>query len=227
MLADDFDDFDGNVEPGEVGIVTDDLALATGLGIERLHDAFADGRHLRPVARVHDRRDDVAAERRTDLLEDVGERLLRLRIGVVVDLKIRAVGREAAAELGGDRRTEVTAHVRRTEDHDLRLDLLDRLDERLTIGLATEDLELLVLDEVHLVGASLEELRGERLDAIADKDRRERHAELVGELTALAEEFARNVAQFALFLFGEDPDFALATISCHINLLLSRWCDPR
>ena len=226
VLADDLHDLDRDLDAGEVRVVLHELARASGLGIERLHHTLADGRHLRPVARVDDRRDDVAAERGTDLLEDVLELLARLLIGEVVDLQVGAVGREAAAERGGDRRSEVAAHVRRAEDHDLRLALLDELDERVAVGLAAEHLELLVLDEVHRVRTRLEERLRETLDAIAHEHRAELDAELVGEFASLAEEFPRNVAQLALFLFGENPNFALATIKCHKNLL-SRWYGPR
>ena len=114
--ADDLDDLDRYLDAFQVRWMSDDLHCPFPVHlfpVPRLHYALAHRRHLRPVARVDDRGDDVAAERGTDLVEDVRERLLRLLVLEVADLQVRAVGREAAAERRGDGRREVAPHVRR------------------------------------------------------------------------------------------------------------------
>ena len=218
MAADDFEDFDGNLDAVQPRLMADDFAGPAGNFFERLHDALAHGRHLRPVAGVDDCRDDVAAERRTDLKEDVIESLLRLRVRILADLEIGAVGGEAAAQFGGHGRREVAPHVRRAKYHNLRRTFLDHGNERMAIRLTAENLESRIFDEVDLVGASFKKRLRERLDAIAHQNRCQRNAKPVRKFTSLAEEFARDVAQNSVFLFGEYPDFALGSICRHIFL---------
>ena len=100
----------------------------------------------------------------------------------------------------------------RAENHDLGLTFLDKFDESVTISLAAEDLKLRVFDEMNLVGARLEKLLGEAFDLIAHENGRELDAESIGEFTPLSEKFARNIAQFPVFLFGKNPDFAAIQI---------------
>src|SRR5574344_608897 len=211
-LANDLDDLHGDVDAGEMRVVIHARSSRPLLRLERLHDALADPRHLRPLARVDDRRDDVAAERRTDLLEDVGELLSSLLVLVVVDLQVGAVRRQSAAERGSDGRREVAAHVRRPEDHDLGILFLDQLHERMAVRLAAIELELGILDEMDDVRAGLEEVPGEALDLVSHQDGRELDAQPVREFTSLAEQFLRDVREMALFLFGINPHFTFGTI---------------
>ena len=79
------------------------------------HHALADGRHLRTMVGIDDGGDDVAAEGRTNLIEQVLVRPAALGIGMVAYDEARTVGREPAAQRGGDARSEVAPHRRRTE----------------------------------------------------------------------------------------------------------------
>jgi len=69
--------------------------------------------------RVHDRRDEVAAEGRADLEEQILVGLVFLLDVVVADLEVRAVGGEAAAQGAGDARRKVAAVGRATDQEDL------------------------------------------------------------------------------------------------------------
>lgn len=90
---------------GEIGVtqvllridLTDD-AFAGRAGFLFLHHALADGRHLRTVIGIDDRRDDVAAESGTDLIEQILVDLTRLILGMRADFEARAVGRQTAVQ---------------------------------------------------------------------------------------------------------------------------------
>ena len=145
-------------------------------------------------------------------MEDVRERLLRLLVLEVADLEVRAVGREAAAERRGDGRREVAPHVRRAEDRDLRVDLLDELDQRVAVRLVAVDLERGIVDEMHDVRARLEERLRERLDARTHQHRADLDAQLARKLAGLSEKLERNVGELPLLLLRKDPDFALCIL---------------
>ena len=97
------------------------LAGARFGGVFLAHHALADGRHLRTVVGIDDRGDNVAAEGRTNLVEQVLIICLGLGIGVVADHELRTVGRQTAVQRRRHARREITAHGRRTEQGDLRL----------------------------------------------------------------------------------------------------------
>ena len=142
-------------------------------------------------------------------MEDVCERFLRLLVLVVADLQVGAVGRKPAPERRGDGRREVTPHVRRAEDHDLRIDLLYELDHRVAVGLVAVDLQRGIVDHMHDIRARLEERLRKRLYARAHQDRSDLDSELRREFARLAEKFERNVGELALLLLRKYPDFAL------------------
>ena len=234
MATDNLKHLYGYLNALELRGMANKLAGTARLRIERLHHTLADCRHLRPVVGVDDRCDDVAAERRANLkknvLDDLRAAILAsaLLVCVVADLKICAVSSKAAFQRGRDGRSEVAAHMGRTKDHYLRRTLLDQLHEGMAIGLASEHLERRILNEMHDIRTGLEELRGKfGANAFAtDQNRSQANAEPLGEFATLAEQFARNVAQPAFFLFGEDPHFALGSVFQH-RYLLSRLCGLR
>ena len=76
----------------------DNLALCLALIESLLHDTRADGRHLRTVVRVDDGRHDVAAEGRTDLIEQVLVMLAGFLVVVVSDFKLCTVGCQSAGQ---------------------------------------------------------------------------------------------------------------------------------
>ena len=85
------------------------------------HDALADRGHLRPRVRIDDRGDQVAAEGRPDLEEQVRVGPVLALDVVVADLQVGAVGGQAAAQGAGDARREVAAVGRAADQEDLRL----------------------------------------------------------------------------------------------------------
>ena len=102
------------------------------------------------------------------------------------------------------------------EDHDLRRAFLDERHERRTVGRTAEDPERGILDEMHPVRPRREKLVAEGRDVRAHQDGRKRHAQPIREFASLPEEFARHVTQLSVFLFGEDPHLALASITSHL-----------
>ena len=93
------------------------LASAAGLRMTPSRTVAICGR----VLRVDDRGDQVAAEGRPDLVEQVLVGLVFLLDVVVADLQVGAVGGEAAAQGAGDPRREVAAVGRAADQEDLRL----------------------------------------------------------------------------------------------------------
>ena len=135
------------------------------------------------------------------------ELLAGLLVREVADLQVGAICGEPAAKRRGDGRTEVAAHVRRTEDHDLRRAFLHQLDERVAIRLVAEDLERRIVNEMHDVRPAGEKLLCERLDARTHQHGANLDAQLVRQLPCLAEKLERNSRELAVFLLGENPDF--------------------
>ena len=87
---------------------------------------------------VDDRGDDVAAERRADLIEEV--LILRTRLGVLVvaDFELRAVGRKTAVQGRRYAGCEVAAHGRGAEQRDLGLLLPDQTAQDRRVGQRAE-----------------------------------------------------------------------------------------
>ena len=114
------------------------LARAGLCGVLLAHDALADGGHLRTVVGVDDRGDDVSAERRADLIEEV--LILRTRLGVLVvaDFELRAVGRKTAVQGRRYAGCEVAAHGRGAEQRDLGLLLPDQTAQDRRVGQRAE-----------------------------------------------------------------------------------------
>ena len=66
-------------------------------------------------------------------------------------------------------------------------------------------------------------------DVVAEEEGPDLDAEAVGEFAGLAAEFERGVGEFFVFLFGEDPDFALGVWFEHVGVR-GQWsvvCYPR
>ena len=110
----------------DIGI--DNLTGSLALVESFLHDARADGSHLRTVVGIDDRSDDIASESWADLIEKVLVGLAALVVCVRTDLKLGTVGGEAAGQRGRDPWAEVTTDDGRTHQADLGLLLLEQAD---------------------------------------------------------------------------------------------------
>ena len=96
-----------------------------------LHDAGADGGHLRAEARADDGGHQVAAERRAGHLEvgvllklgvvhvDVGGGAQELLVLLHIHIQVGAVGGQAGVQAGRAARAQVAAEVGRADEHDL------------------------------------------------------------------------------------------------------------
>ena len=94
-----------------------------------LHHARAHRGHLRTMLRIDDGSHDIATESGTNLIEQVVVVLLRLDVVEVADFELGAVGGEAAGQRGADARTEVATDDGGAHQADLRLFLLEEVDE--------------------------------------------------------------------------------------------------
>ena len=200
--------------------LADDLARARRSRARQRHHALADGGHLRPAVVVDDRGDDVAAEGRADLQQQVRVDLLGRGVGDVADVQVGAVGGHAGLDRRGDARGQVAAQGRGPVQHDLRPVLLDQRAEHAGVGAGLEMGQPRVVGRVDRVDALGDEPLGHVLDVVAGQHRAGLHAQPVGQIRGLAAELQRHVVQRAVFLFGEDPNFALSIRFYHGSIAL-------
>ena len=142
---------------------------------------------------IDDRGDDVAAERRTDLVQQVLVLPARLGVPVVADLELRAVGREAAVQRRRNARREVAAHGCRAEQRDLGLFLLDQPAHHGRVGQRAEGIENLVVGHPHRVGAVAGQLLFDTVERLAQRHGFGLHTERGGQLAAFGQQFETHV----------------------------------
>ena len=183
--------------------------LPRRIGRQKRHHALADGRHLRPLVEVHDRGDDVAAERRPNLQQQILVLDLRFRIDHVVDFQIGAVGGHARAKLRGHARRQIAAERRGAVNHDLRPMLADDVRQHPGVRQRRKMRQPRIIDHIDLVDALGNELGGQAVHAGAGQHRAGLHAQPVGQFAGLAAEFQRHIVQRAVFLLRIHPHFAL------------------
>ena len=92
------DNFDYAIGVAEVflWVKVNDHAFIIGVAYFFFHHTFAHCRHLGTVFGVDDGGHDVAAEGRTNLVQQVGVILIGLGVVVVADFECRAVGSKSA-----------------------------------------------------------------------------------------------------------------------------------
>ncbi len=179
----------------EVHVEVDDLAFAAGVGGHFLHDARADGAHLRAVVLAEDGGHEVAAEGGTGHAELMGL--------VVADFQLGGIGSEAGAVAGADTGTEVAADGGGANEHDAGLLALDDGGDGLGVRLGHVVLQQVVVDHHDFVGTVLDEGLGEGLDVLAEEHGDDLLVVGVGELAGLAEELKSHILQFAVALLGK------------------------
>ena len=152
--------------------------------------------------------DDVAAEGRTDLIEQVG-------VGhafdlVVADPQVGAVGGQAGAQGAGHARRQVAAGGGGAVEDDLRLEAAHRLGDHAAVGQGEVVVQALVVRDADHIGAVGEERACERPDPGAEDDRPRPHAEPVGQLAGATEQLEADLGRRAGAGLDVDPDRAAA-----------------
>ena len=215
------DDFYYEIRVGHVfpGVEFDYLTFVGGIEDFFLHNTLAYGGHLRTAVGIDDCGHDVAAESRTDLVEQVLVFLAGLGILVVADYKRCAVGRKARMEAGGYARTEVSADACGAHQADLRLDFAEEVDEHGCVGVGGVGIEALVGHFIHYVGTIGEKLVFHPVEIVAYYDGLEFHAELRCELAAFGEKFEAYVGHFAVLKLAIYNEVVLILHGCLISLV--------
>lgn len=162
-------------------------AFTRRFGLFFLHHAFADGGHLRTMIRIDDRRDDVAAECRTDLVKQVFILFAAFHVGVRADFEARAVGRQAAVQRRRYARAEVASDRRGAEQRDLRLLFLENpADDRRMRQRAVRG-EAFAVGNVYPVGAVFGQFFFNSGEVVSQRQRFEFAPERVGQHAAFGQ----------------------------------------
>ena len=219
------------------------------LALALLHNAGANGRHSGAEAGADDGRHQVTAESGTGHLQVAGHivgltvdhhgaQLLDALLGqggsfaqealVVghVDVQVGAVraqtGVQASRAAGG----QVTADVGGAEQQHLGLQLLNGLHDHLGVGIGGEVLQQGGIIDIDLVCAILAQLSGDALDVVAQQDAAQLHAQLIGQLPALGDQFEGSGHHHALTLLAENPyvfeGSGISTIKSHFRFSFLR-----
>ena len=150
---------------------------------------------------VHDRRNDVAAEGRANLVQQILILRTGLRVLMVADHQLRTVGRQTAEQRRRYARGEIAADGGRTEKGDLGLLLLDQTAHHSRMGQRAERSELLVVGRPHGIGAVFGQLLGDIAQIMTQYDGFELHAERRGQLTAFGQQLQTHVRRYSVFEF--------------------------
>ena len=212
-----------DVSSGQLELGLDDLHVLGALAL--LHHAGANGRHGGTEAGADDGRHQVTAEGRTGHLQVAGhiviltgdlhgaqllDALLGQRGGFLqealvvghIDVQMGAVRAQTA---GGAAGSQVTADVGGAEQQHLGLQLLNGLHDHLGIGIRGEVLQQGGIIHIDLVCAILAQLSRDALDVVAQQNAAQLHAQLVGQLPALGDQFEGGGHHHALTLLAENP----------------------
>ena len=159
--------------------------------------------------RVDDRGNEVSAEGRSDLEEQVLIGLVFLLDVVVADLEIGAVRRQAAAEGAGDSRGEVASVGRSADEEDLGLALLRFRDRHAGVGEGSVEGQLFVVGQDDAVGAVGDHFLCQRVNVMTAQQPHDFVAELVAQLAGPARQLEADVGNEAVGVFDEYPDVLL------------------
>ena len=175
-----------------------DDSFARGLGDLFFHHALAYGSHLRTAVRVDDRCDDVAAESRTNLVEQVFIDFAALVIGVRADFEARTVGRQAAVQCRRNTGTQIAAHRRSAEQCDLRLFFFENAADDCGVGQGPVRVEALGISDMDRVGTVLGQFFFDAVEFGSDGERFELTAERVSQYPAFGQQLQRHIGHFAV-----------------------------
>ena len=165
-----------------------------------LHHARADGSHLRTVVGVDDGRHDVTTKSGTNLIEQVVVVILGLDVVKVTDFELGAVGGEAAGQRGADARTEVATDDGGAHQANLRLFLLEEVDEDIGVRCRGVREQALAIESEQLIHAIRQDLVFHlAFDASASHDSVQFHAQLVGQFTPFGEQLLGDFGHLCAF----------------------------
>ncbi len=182
--------------------------------VERfLHDARADGGHLRTVVGVHDGGHNVTTEGRTNLIEQILIYLIVLLVLVRTNLQLCAVGSQTAGQRRTYTGTEITADDGGTHQADLRLLLFEEVHQDIGVGSRRIGEQSLAVEDKQLVNAVGQNLIFHlALDASTGNDGVEFHSQFIGELATLGQQLLRY------FLYQGTFYFAIYKYVVHISI---------
>ena len=199
-------------------VLNDDL-VGTGL-VERLHlhDAGADGGHLRAEARADDGSHQVAAKCGAGHLQvgvllelgvvhiDVGGGAQEVLVLLNINVQMGAVGGQTGVQTGCAAGAEVAAEVGRADQHDLRLLVHDEVAQRLGIAIGGVVLQQGAVDIVNTVSAvAAQSLEVSLSQTAAHDNASQLNAKVVGQLAALAQQLIADGLDLAFALLAENP----------------------
>ena len=167
----------------------DHLALGLALIESLLHHARTHRGHLRAVLRIDDRGDDVATEGGTNLIEESIIVLSGLAVVEVADLQFGTVGGQSARQRRRHARSQVASDDRGAHQGDLRLLLLEEVDQDVGMGSGGVGEETLAVEDKQFVHTIRQDLLLDlSLDVLSGHDGVELHALLIGQFAALGEQ---------------------------------------
>ena len=151
---------------------------------------------------IDDGGDDVAAEGRTNLIEQVLVRPAALGIGMVAYDEARTVGREPAAQRGGDARSEVAPHRRRTEQGYLGFLLFEDTANHRRMGQGAVRSELRIVRQPERIGSVASDNLIHLLEFVTEGERFQFAPEAVGQFAAFGEQLQADIGHLAAFRFN-------------------------
>ena len=208
ILTNTLNHFDDRLFRRQSHIDFDDLAGRIRLGFRHLHDALADGHHLRIVPGVDNGRNDVSAECRTDLHQFVFIEFLVDFVIKIVDPQIGTVGGESGELLGSDARSEFASFHGRAEQQDVRFMFTDQVHDDFGERQNRKRLQTRIIGEIDFFAAVLEQRAAAAFHIGAEQNGFNIDAERGRKFHALADEFQTDVRDLAAFLLNKNPDIS-------------------
>ena len=199
LVADDLEHLGEDVLLGNGTADAEQLPGGSFAALGKRHHVGADGGHLGAELVAHDGGHDVAAKGGSGLHQ----------VSLAIHGQPGAIGGKSCADHCGDGPGQVTAYSCGPHEDDLGPVHVDQLAERLQVSLGAVMPEDRGIDEIGLVGAIGEGLMAKRFHILAQHHRGEFHADGVGQLPPLAEEFPRHPGRLPFGLLDEDPDAAV------------------
>ena len=122
-----------------------------------------------------------------------------------VNVQVGAVGAQAGVQAGGAAGRQVTADVGSAEQQHFGLQLLHGLHDHLGVSVGGEVLQQGRIVHINLIRAVLAQLSGDAVHVVAQQNAAQLNAQLIGQLTALGDQFKGGGHHHALTLLAEHP----------------------